>query len=177
MTNEHTRRRVLRTSAAGLSATVGLGTLGTAAANPGKGDDKGNGRSFGRVYANDVLWRTNVVKVLDERPDPEDRIYFLHDGSGPIVANDDTSDEQESPFASESAPGDRDWNGGKWTHFSAEVTDIEAFNADAPLDNTDEFVEMGPDGPTSTKGYLEITLGRPGFGPPNYFICPLNGRA
>jgi hypothetical protein len=177
MTTEHTRRRVLRTGAAGLAATVGLGTLGTAAANPGKGDEKGNGKSFGRVYANDVLWRTNVVKVLDERPDPEDEIYFLHDGEKPIVANEATSDKQESPFVSESAPGDRDWNGGKWTHFSAEVTDVDAFNDDAPLDNTDEFVKMGPDGPESPKDYIEITLGRPGFGPPDFFICPLNGRA
>ncbi|MEF8857064.1 MAG: hypothetical protein V5A16_06540, partial [Haloplanus sp.] len=59
--------------------------LRPAAANPGQGDDRGNGTDFGRVYANDVLWRTNVVTVLDERPDPEDRIYFLHDGSGALV--------------------------------------------------------------------------------------------
>ena len=150
------------------SASVGLGVSGTAAAKSGKGNDKGNGKEFGRVYANDVLWRTNVVKVLDERPDPEDKIYFLHDGTQPIVANGDTSDDQKSPFVSESAPGDKDWNGGQWTHFSVEVTDVDAFNEDAPLASASDVLE---------KDYIEDTLGRPGFGPPNFFICPLNGRA
>ena len=145
-------------------AAVGASATGTAAA--GAGND--NGKQFGRVYANDVLWRTNVVHVLDERPDPEDRIYFLHDGSGPIVANADASEKQASPFVSESAPGDRDWNGGQWTHFSAEVTDIEAFNRDAPLTNATDVLNAD---------YVETSLGRPGFGPPNFFICPLNGRA
>jgi hypothetical protein len=168
MTTNHTRRRVLRTGAAGLAATVGIGAFGTAAANPGKGDENGNGRSFGRVYANDVLWRTNVVRVLEARPDPEDKIYFLHDGSRSIVANPDASGDQRSPFVSESAPGDRDWNGGQWTHFSAEVTDVDAFNQDAPLASADDVLE---------KEYIRDTLGRPGFGPPDYFVCPLNGRA
>jgi hypothetical protein len=163
-----TRRQVLRTGAALGVAGVGLSVTGITAANPGEGNENGEGKQFGRVYANDVLWRTNVVNILDERPDPEDKIYFLHDGSGPIVANDDASDEQLSPFVSESAPGDRDWNGGQWTHFSAEVTDIAAFNDDAPLTN---------DGDILDKDYIDVTLGRPGFGPPNYFICPLNGRA
>ncbi|AZH24032.1 hypothetical protein [Haloplanus aerogenes] len=161
-----TRRRVLRSGVA--LGVGGLTLAGPVAANPGKGDERGNGRAFGRVYANDVLWRTHAVKTLDERPDPEDRIYFLHDGEGAIVDNDDASDDQQSPFVSESAPGDRDWNGGKWTHFAAEVTDIDAFNADAPLTNADAVLD---------KPYIEVTLGRPGFGPPNYFICPLNGRA
>jgi hypothetical protein len=116
--SEHTRRTALRTGAT--LGVVGLGAVGTAAANPGKGDEGGNGRSFGAVYANDVLWRTNVLKVLDGPPEPSDRIYFLRDGSGPIVDNAVASGEQQhSPFVSESAPGDRDWNGGKWIHYSA----------------------------------------------------------
>jgi hypothetical protein len=159
---------VLKTGVTLGAASVGLAVTGSATANPGNGDERGNGRSFVRVYANGVLWRTNVVRVLDERPEPEDRIYFLHDGDGPIVANADASDDQLSPFVSESAPGDRDWNGGKWVHFSAEVTDIEAFNDDAPLTN---------DADVLAADYVEVTLGRPGFGPPDYFICPLNGRA
>jgi hypothetical protein len=103
-----TRRHVLATGAALGVAGAGLSVTGTVAANPGNGDEKGEGAEFGRVYANGVLWRTNVVKVLDERPDPEDRIYFLHDGSESIVANGDASGDQRSPFVSESAPGDRD---------------------------------------------------------------------
>jgi len=163
-----TRRRVIETGVAIGAAGLGLSAVDSVAANPGQGDEKGNGRSFGRVYANDDLWRTNVVQVLDERPDPEDKIYFLHDGEKPVVARDDVSDDQASPFVSESAPGDQDWNGGKWTHFSAEVTDVEAFNEDAPLTNDADVLEAD---------YIDVTLGRPGFGPPNYFICPLNGRA
>ncbi|MEF8843513.1 MAG: hypothetical protein V5A62_18120 [Haloarculaceae archaeon] len=164
--SEHTRRNVLRTGAA--LGVAGLGTVGRVAANPGKGDEKGNGRTFGRVYANDVLWRTNVVKTLDERPDPGDRIYFLHDGTWPIVANGDVSADQGSPFVSESAPGDRDWNGGKWVHYNAEVTDVDAFNEDAPLASAEDVLDAD---------YIEVNLGRPGFGPPNFFVCPLNGRA
>ncbi|MFT4931738.1 MAG: hypothetical protein ACI91T_001621 [Natronomonas sp.] len=163
-----TRRGVLRTGIALGAAGLGVTASGAAVANPGQGDERGNGKSFGRVYANGVLWRTNVVHVLDERPDPEDKIYFLHDGTGPIVANGDASAVQLSPFVSESAPGDRGWNGGQWTHFSAEVTDDESFNADAPLTSATDVLD---------KDYIDVTLGRPGFGPPNFFICPLNGRA
>jgi hypothetical protein len=170
MQRDHTttRRRVLRTGAALGAAGLGLSAVGTTGANAGKGDEKGEGASFGRVYANGTLWRTKVATVLDDRPDPEDKIYFLHDGSGPIVANENASDAQASPFVSESAPGDRDWNGGQWTHVSAEVTDVDAFNDDAPLASASEVLG---------KDYIDVTLGRPGFGPPNYFVCPLNGRA
>ncbi|MFB6101904.1 MAG: hypothetical protein ABEJ73_05000 [Haloplanus sp.] len=163
-----TRRRVLRTGGLLGAATLGVTTTGVSVATPGKGDDRGNGKTFGRVYANDDLWRTNVVTVLDDRPDPEDNIYFLNDGGQSIVDNGDASDAQQSPFVSESAPGDTDWNGGQWTHFSATVTDVDAFNDDAPLTNADAVLE---------KGYIEVTLGNPGFGPPDYFVCPLNGRA
>jgi hypothetical protein len=119
MSQKHTRRRVLRTGAATLAATAGLGALGTAAANPGKGDEKGNGRSFGRVWANDVLYRTNVVKTLDEKPDPNDVIYFVNDGTTASLPPNGGVNAGSSPFVSESAPGDRDWNGGKWIHYSA----------------------------------------------------------
>ena len=160
-----TRRELLRTSAA--LGVAGIGFTGAAAAR-GSDNKLNPGQPFGRVYANDVLWRTNVVKLLDGRPDPEDKIYFLHDGSQPIVDNGDASTDQASPFVSESAPGDQDWNGGKWTHFSAEVTDIDAFNADAPITRASDVLDAE---------YITVTLGRPGFGPPNFFLCPLNGRA
>lgn len=163
-----TRRGILRTGIALGAAGLGVTATGAVAANPGKGDENGNGTTFGRVYANGEVWRTNVATVLDDRPDPEDKIYFLHDGTKPIVANDMASDDQLSPFVSETAPGDRDWDGGQWTHFSAEVTDIDAFNADAPLTRVADVLD---------KHYIEVTMGRPGFGPPDYFVCPLNGRA
>ncbi|WP_211226041.1 hypothetical protein [Haloplanus natans] len=101
------------------------------------------------------------MKTLDERPDPGDKIYLVHDGSGRIDENAAASDDQASPFVSESAPGDGDWNGGKWTHFAAEATDVEAFNEDDLLDTS----------------YIEVTLGRPGFGLSDFFVCQLDGRA
>lgn len=164
-----TRRRVLKTGAT-LAATVGV--AGTAAAgNRGgnKGDNGNNGKQFGRVWADGTLFRTNVVKTLDEQPDPDDPIYFLHDGSAPIVGS---VGAQGSPFVSKSSPGERSWNGGQWTHFSAEVTDVEAFRAavaeDGPFASSERVVSAD---------FVEVTLGRPGFGPPNFFLCPLNGRA
>lgn len=163
-----TRRHVLRTGVALGASALAAGAVGTAVANPGMGDERGNGRSFGRVYANGTLWRTNVVHVLDDRPHPEDKLYFLHDGTKPIVARADVSATQASPFVSEAAPGDRDWNGGKWVTYSASVTDIDAFNDDAPLASDESILDAD---------YVDVTLGNPGFGPPNYFICPLNGRA
>lgn len=157
----HSRRAVLRGLAAAGVAGVGLSTVGSGVAK------KSNGKQFGRVWANGILYRTNVVHVLDERADPDDKIYFLHDGEKAIVAN-DAGTAQGSPFVSESAPGDKDWNGGQWTHFSAEVTDVDAFADDAPLTSAEAVLAAD---------YIDVDLGRPGFGPPNYFICPLNGRA
>ena len=148
------RRRTLTGALLG-AAGLGLSLPSLAAAEP----------EFGRVWANDELWRTKVATVLDERPSPEDRIYFLHDGSRPVV---EAVPAQGSPFVSESAPGDREWNGGKWTHFSAEVTDLDRFADDAPLTSAAAILE---------RDYIDVTFGRPGFGPPDYFVCPLNGRA
>jgi hypothetical protein len=173
MRNEHSRRTVLRTGAALAATGVGLGTLGTAAARGN--EDKLNPGDFGRVWADGELWRTNVVRRLDEQARRDDEIYFLHDGEAPIVVS---VPEQGSPFVSVPSPGEREWNGGKWTDYSAEVTNVAAF-ADA--------VEQ--DGPFSRServddaDYIEVQQGRPTnsagepFGPPAFFICPLNGRA
>lgn len=166
MTRQHTtRREVLRRGA--IVGALGLGAVGTATASGNEAAQTG-GRPFGRVYANDVLWRTNVVTVLDEAPDPADLIYFLHDGDRAIVGRSDVSAAQASPFVSESAPGDRDWNGGQWVHIGARVTDVEAFTDDVPVASASDVLEAD---------YIETSPGRPGFGPPDFFLCPLNGRA
>ena len=171
MNDEHTRRRVLRTGTAALAATVSLGTLGTAAANPGKGDDKGQGTRFGRVWANGVLYRTNVVRVLDSEPEPSDVIYFINDGTAASLPPNGGVNAGGSPFVSESAPGDRDWNGGQWVHYSAQLADGETL--DEPLTSESAGLDA------AANGTLTITKGRPDItgAPPNYFICPLNGRA
>ena len=168
MTTNHTRRRVLRTGAAGLAATIGIGTLGTAAANPGTGDENGNDRSFGRVWADGKLFRTNVVTTLDEEPDPGDAIYFVNDGTADsLPPNGSLVNDGASPFVSESKPGDRDYNGGQWVHYSA------AFPQGTRLDDALTSVEdvLNSDA-TITKGAPAI----PGA-PPDFFICPLTGQA
>jgi hypothetical protein len=112
-----TRRELLRTSAALGVAGGGLSSAGAVAAAPEKGDEKGNGKSFGRVWANGILWRTNVVKVLDDEPKPNDDIYFVNDGTKASLPPNGGVNGGGSPFISESAPGDRDWNGGQWVHY------------------------------------------------------------
>lgn len=167
-----TRRAVLQASGAALAAL----TLGVGTAAAGK-DDKLNPGDFGRVWADGTLFRTNVVRRLDERPDPDDTIYFLNDGAAPIVAS---VGAQVSPFVSVPSPGEREYNGGKWSHVSATVTDVEAFRAavetDGPFAASErveaaDFIEVA-DAPGRPVG----PDGEP-FGPPTYFICPLNGKA
>jgi hypothetical protein len=175
MTGEsnRTRRTVLKTGLALGAMGVGLGA-GAAAANPGKGKGADNGRTFGRVYANGTLWRTHAVRVLDEAPHPQDLLYFLHYDGMPIVASLGDDVEQAAAAVSESAPGDQDWNGGKWVTYSAEVTDLDDFVAAAPVDSADEILDA--DFVTVTQGRATRDDGT-AFGPPAYFICPLNGRA
>jgi hypothetical protein len=166
MTDEHSRRTVLRTGAALVTTGVGLGTLGSAAARGN--EDKLNPGDFGRVWA-------NVVRRLDEQARRDDIIYFLHDGNAPIVGQ---VTAQRSPFVSVPSPGEREWNGGKWTHYSAEVTNVDAFeqavDAKGPFSRSEHVDDVD---------YIEVTKGRPEndagnlFGPPAFFICPLNGRA
>jgi hypothetical protein len=111
MDERPTRRSILRTGAALGTANLTLGAAGAVAASPGRGDE--NRKSFGRVWANGVLWRTNVVKVLDEEPDPSDTSYFVNDGTTASLPPNGGVNGEGSPFVSESAPGDRDWNGGQ----------------------------------------------------------------
>jgi hypothetical protein len=166
-----TRRELLRKSAALGVAGTGLSAIGTAAANPGKGDENGNGKSFGRVWANGVLFRTNIVRVLDEEPEPSDRIYFVNDGTSASLPPNGGVNAGASPFVSESAPGDRDWNGGQWVHYSAQLADDVTL--EEPLTSEADVLAA------ESAGKLTITKGRPDItgAPPNFFICPLNGRA
>lgn len=152
------RRDVLKTGGL-LVGGLALGVGGTGTALAGKGNDNGN--QFGLIWANDVPYTTNVVKPLASRPKNEDKLYFIHDGSQGL-----------QPAVSETAPGDTDYNGGKWTHFNALVTDMDAYEANAPLTNDAAVLAADSD-------YLDVSLGRPDFegAPPNYFLCPLTGVA
>ena len=168
MTNEHSRRAVLRTGAALAATGVGLGTLGTAAASNGRSE---NAKQFGRVWANGSLYRTNVVKVLDSEPVPGDVIYFVNDGTPQSLPPNGGVNGGGSPFVSESAPGDQDWNGGQWVHYSVQLK--PGVTLDEPLTSEAEVMKAAED------ELLTISKGRPDItgAPPNFFICPLNGRA
>jgi hypothetical protein len=152
------RRDVLKTGGL-LVGGLALGVGGTGTALAGKGNDKG--KQFGLIWANDVPYTTNVVKPLDRRPKNEDKLYFIHDGSQGL-----------QPAVSETAPGDTDYNGGKWTHFNARVTNMTKYQENAPLTNDADVLAADGD-------YLDVSLGRPDFeaAPPNYFLCPLTGVA
>jgi hypothetical protein len=166
-TTPPTRRDVLRAGAAVGATAVGLGFAGTAAA--GAGND--NGKQFGRVWANEVLYRTNVVKTLDDEPNRSDDIYFVNDGTTASLPGNGGVNGGGSPFVSESAPGDRDWNGGKWVHYSAQLA--PGVTLDDPLTSEAQVLAA------EAAGKLTITKGPPAIdgAPPAYFICPLNGRA
>lgn len=173
----HTRRRLLRTGATATLAAVGV--TGTAAAG-NRGGNKGDGnegKGFGRVWANGTLFRTNVVRVLDEEPDPGDVIYFVNDGTtASLPGGGGTANANSSPFVSESAPGDADWNGGQWIHVAATLAD--GVTLDEPLTSEADVAAA------AEAGELTLSVGRPTldgtdqqFGPPAFFVCPLNGRA
>ncbi len=171
MEERPTRRSILRTGAALGTASLALGAAGAVTAASGKGDENGNGKQFDRVYANDVLWRTNVVKVLDEEPEPNDDSYFVNDGTSASLPPNGGVNGGGSPFVSESAPGDRDWNGGQWVHYSAQLAD--GVTLEEPLTSESDVLAA------EDAEKLTISNGRPDIegAPPNYFICPLNGRA
>jgi hypothetical protein len=149
------RRDVLKRGGL-LVGGLALGVGGTGTALAGKGND--GGTQFGRIWANDTLYATNVVKPLDSRPENEDRLYFVHDGSQGL-----------QPAVSESAPGDTDYNGGKWTHFGAKVTDLADYDEVAPLTSAEDLLAAD---------FVEVTLGPPfPEAPPAFFLCPLTGVA
>lgn len=139
-----TRRRFLRSAGVVAGAlTFGVTATGTAAA-----DASNNPAKPGRIYANDRLFATADVADLSApngRNDHSfDELYVFADGSQHAVA--------------EAAPGERDFNGGRWS-----VTMVEWTNGPkGTVTNDDHLHALEASG--------DITVLVEGA---RYFECPL----
>lgn len=139
-----TRRRFLRTT----GAVAGALALGAGAAGSAAADASNNPAMPGRVYADG---HTFATRGLTDLPPPKegnehsfDEIYHFTNGA-----------EGQLDVA-EAAPGERDFNGGRWS-----VTVVEWTVPDPPVVTSDEGVHAHAD---------DITVLAEGA---RYFECPL----
>lgn len=158
-----TRRRFVRTGAAlagGLA--LGVGAAGGAAARPGK-------PSFGpEIYGDGEAWGTKFTTALPEPTTNEqsfDVLAFVVAGpgrAGPPV---------QLPI-SEAAPGNPDYNGGRWASRTVVVTDADRYDEIAPVTDYETFLAEQAAG---TFGPFQDGAPIVGGSPirPEYFQCPL----
>lgn len=163
--SDTTRRRVLKTGAAGL--IVGsIGGIGTVAADGHKPDFSP------RIWGNGEQWGTKVTGEI-RHPNPNSLDKFF------VITNPETGQLPDGTLpVSESAPGEPGYNGGRWwTHVAAWTeAGISAHGPEPPL-----LTRYGPvSDPESILyhedlGHIDITEGSPGGSgtPPDYFRCPL----
>lgn len=159
------RRQVLRTGAV-LSGTalLGLTAMDSAAAASGKPDFSS------RLWGDGEQWGTKVTGVINHPNEQSlDKFYVI---TNPITG--------ELPGGtlpvSEAAPGNPEYNGGRWWTHTVEWTQagINAHGSPPPL-----LTRYGPaDDPESIQfhmdlGHLTISEGSPSGGPPDFFRCPL----
>ena len=159
------RRRVLR----GTGALAGTGLLGLSAA----GSAAGQSPDFSpRLWGDGEQWGTKVTGTISNPNSHSlDKLF--------VIANPVTGMLPDGTLpVSDSAPGNPDYNGGRWHTHVAAWTDagIDAHGETPPL-----LTRYGPaDDPESILfhhdlGHIEITAGSPGGegAPPDYFRCPL----
>jgi hypothetical protein len=152
-----TRRTVLRGTGVALGAlALGVGTTGSAAGMKGKPSQDG------AIYGSDAVWRTKFTTEIpgptDDTDGSFDDLYFIVHGGGPV----------QLPL-SEAAPGDTDFNGGRWVSETSTVLDWTTYEAEyRPITNAEDFHAAVSEGVLS-----EPTLGAPGDVRPDYFQCPL----
>ena len=120
-------------------------------AQPGKPD-------FGpHIFANEMAWGTKVTTPLPapngQNTQSFDRLYVFTNGA-----------EGQLPVG-EAAPGDPDYNGGRWETWTATWADDVPHAI--PVLMSDDAIMVHVE-----LGHLTITKGSPG-GPPPYFSCPL----
>lgn len=165
--SDASRREVLRTGAV-ISGTVLLGISGTGAATAAKGKPDFSPR----IWGDGEQWGTKVTGEIKHPIDNSlDKFFVI---SNPIDGNLPAG----TLPVSEAAPGNSDYNGGRWwTHVAAWTqAGIDAHGSPPPL-----LTRYGPaDDPDSilfheNLGHIEITEGSPGGpgAPPDYFRCPM----
>jgi hypothetical protein len=123
--------------------TLGVSATGTAAAaapNFGAG-----------FWGDDERWGTKAVTVLPEpmNKDSLDKLFFI------------MHPDQDAPL-SEAAPGNPDYNGGRW--WSHTVTVDDASLIDFPITSYEELQNL-------PSGAVTITEGEANH--PDFFACPL----
>lgn len=161
------RRKAIRTGAAISGAALfGVTTTGSAVAKEGQPDFSA------RVWGDGEPWGTKVTgEIKNPNENSLDKFFVITTKDGVTASLPDG----QAPV-SEAAPGNPDYNGGRWwTHVAAWTEAGETAHGDPlPL-----LTRYGPDtDPESilfhaNLGHIEIIEGSPSGGPPDYFRCPL----
>jgi len=156
------RRQVLRTGALSGAALLGVSASGSAAATAPD--------FSARIWGDGEQYGTKVTGVI-RHPNERSLDSFF------VITNPVTGELDEATLpVSEAAPGNPDYNGGRWWTHTVAWTEagIEAHGSQPPL-----LTRYGPaDDPESilfhyNLGHLTIEAGSPEGGPPAYFRCPL----
>jgi hypothetical protein len=115
------------------------------------------------IYADGKTWGT---KGTTELPAPNDHNRQAFDALYVIINSNNPMGQLP---VGEAAPGNPDYNGGRWITYTVEWTE-QAFTdyGTVPLLTSEEDI-LQQEG----LGYLIITAGSPGPPTPDYFQCPL----
>lgn len=140
-----------------LFAVAGLFTTFTSWANPGQPN------FMPSVYGDGEVWGTKGTTTLPA-PNPANRQSF----DALYVITNSNNPQGQLPV-SEAAPGNPDYNGGRWFTHSVEWTaDAFLYYGIVPVLSSDDDIQY-----QANMGYLVITPGSFPNGPPVYFQCPL----
>lgn len=148
-----------------LSGATLLGVTAT-----GSAAGKGKPDFSPRIWGDGEQWGTKVTGII-KNPNENSLDKFF------VITNPITEElPDETLPVSEAAPGNPDYNGGRWSTHTVEWTEagINAHGSPPPL-----LTRYGPaDDPESIQfhynlDHLSITEGSPSDGPPDYFRCPL----
>lgn len=138
---------------------LALTAVGVASANPGRPNFSP------QLYADDQVFGTKGAAALpaptENNAQSFDKLFVIVDENGPI----------QMPVA-EAAPGNPNYNGGRWFTQTVMWTEagIEAHGEPLPVLTSYDDVMLH-----YSLGHLTITAGSPGGpdAPPDYFECPL----